>query len=265
MTQTSSAAMATLVAEAEAHWQKRDDQKSLEMAIEGWEKIAAADPKNSDVMTSLARAYYFLVDGHIGIAESKTDDEQRALYQKGVDWGEKALLTLDPNFGKAMAAGGDFEVEIKKIPKEGMAAAYWYCTNLSRFAVKTGLSARLFYKDRVAAAMGRINELDPTFFFYASDRFFGAYYSAIPAIAGKDVDKSAAHFVIALDKAPEYLLNQVVKAEFLATEIDDEDMFKSLLEAVLAAPDHDELGVGPENRGAKRAATKMLGKIEEIF
>jgi hypothetical protein len=215
-------------------------------------------------MVKLARAHYFLVDAHLAV-EDAAEDVQKATYQKGVDYGEKALLILDPEFAKSMRAGGDFQDAIKNIGKEAMPAAYWYCTNLGRFAVLSGLSARLFYKDRIAAAMGRIRELDQMFFYAAADRYFGAFYAALPSIAGKDLPKSGKHFEEALKLAPEYLPTRVVKAQFLAVELDDEAMYKQLLNDVLAGADTDNPDIAPENRGAKRVAQKMLGKAEEIF
>jgi hypothetical protein len=263
-TATSSSAAAGLSAEASAAWAKRDDKAEVEKAIAAWETLAAQDPSNAQAMISLARGYYFLVDAHLSSSGADADT-MKAMYQKGVDWGEKALLVLEPGFGPAMKAGAKFEDEIGKISKDAMPAAYWYCTNLGRFATLSGLQARLFYKDRVAAAMSRIRELDSQFFYSAADRYFGAFYSALPSIAGKDVEKSKKHFAIANEKSPDYLGNKVVQAQFLAVELDDAEMYKSLLEAVLAAPDGEDPNSAPENRGAKRTAKKMLAEMDELF
>jgi len=205
------------------------------------------------------------VTAHVGLDGSADKDARKALYQKGVDYGEKALLLVDPNFGKAMAAGGAFIGEIGKISKAGIPAAYWYCTNLGRFAVESGVTVKLFYKDRVAAAMKRIHELDSSFFYTAADRYFCAYYAALPGIAGKDLDRSAKHCKVALEGSPAYLSNHITKAQFLAAELDDEDMYKKLLEQVLSAADGEDPNMAPENRGAKRAAKKMLADIDEVF
>ena len=264
-TKTSSSAAAGELDAATAAWSKRDDKAEVEKAIAAWESVAKQDPTNAQAMISLARAYYFLVDGHVAIDGSVDAEGQKALYQKGVDWGEKALLVLDPEFGKTMKAGGEFQDAIKKIGSEGMPAAYWYCTNLGRFAVLSGLSAKLFYKDRVAAAMGRIRELDAGFFYKAADRYFGAFYSALPSIAGKDVEKSKSHFKMALEGGADYLPNKVVKAQFLAVELDDRDMYEALLNEVLAAPDGENPDTAPENRAAKRAAKKLLADADDLF
>ena len=262
---TSTSSTSSHMSDGNAAWAKRDDKAMTEAAIAAWEKEVAANPSNGEALIMLARAHYFYVTAHVGLDGTADKEARKALYQKGVDYGEKALLLVDPNFGKAMAAGGDFMEEIAKISAPAIPAAYWYCTNLGRFAVESGLSVKLFYKDRVAAAMKRIHELDPEFFYTAADRYFCAYYSALPGIAGKDVKKSEKHCNIALEKSPAYLSNHVTKADFLAKELDDEDMYRKLLEQVLAAPDGEDPDYAPENRGAKRAAKKLLADIDEVF
>lgn len=263
-TKTSSSATAALMGEASGHWAKRDDKAELKAAIVAWEKAVAEDPKNAQALTWLSRANYFLADGFMAVegADQKAEFE---VYQKGVDYGERALLILDPGFEKQMRAEAKFEDAIKTIGKDAIPAAYWYAVNLGRFASKQGLSQRLFYKDKLRATMERILELDQGFFYGAADRYFGAFFSILPGIAGKDLDRSAKHFEKSLELAPGYLGTKVVKAQFLSVELDDEDMYKSLLDEVIAADADAVPEVAPENRAAQRTAKKMLGEIDERF
>jgi hypothetical protein len=264
-TATSSAATAALEAEAAAAWDKRDDRAALETSIKTWEKIAELAPNDARAMTSLSRAYYFLVDRFVSLQEGDVTEEKLAIHQKGVDWGEKALLAVDPKFGEKMKGGAEFEQAIKEIGKEAIPAAYWYCTNLGRFANAKGLSARLFYKDRIAAAMERILELDRPYFHYAADRFFGAFYSALPSIAGKDLDKSKSHFESAVKNAPEYLANKLLMADFLAVQVEDEKLYRQLLKEVLDGAEGDDPDYAPENRTSKLHAKRLLELVDDRF
>ena len=265
-TKTSTAGATAMLEAASAAWAQRDDKAQLNMAIEKWEAAAKADPKNPEPMVWLARAYYFLVDGHLNNEEPENLETLRLeLHQKAVDWGERALLLLDPKFEETMRAGGEFEKAISLIEKPAVPAAYWYCINLSRFANAKGLSARLFYKDRVAAAMRRIKEIDPSYFYAGPDRYFGAFYSALPSIAGKDLKKSEEHFKAAQEVASEYLSTKAVQAEFLAKELDDREMYERLLGEVMAGGDTENPDIAPENRAAKRAAQRMLKLADDIF
>lgn len=261
VTATASAELAS----AEAAWAARDDKAQVQAAITAWEAIALKEPTNAGVMAKLSRAYYFLVDGHIALEAGDVTEQKLENHQKGADWGEKALLILDPKFGEKMRAGVEFETAIADIEAPSIDAAYWYCTNLSRFANAKGLSARLFYKDRVAAGMRRIGQVDAKYFHSASDRFFGAFYSALPSIAGRDLDKSREHFDKAIAASPEYLSNKVLKADFLAVNLDDEKLYKQLLDEVLAAPDGEDPDYAPENRAAKRQAKKFLAMAGDRF
>lgn len=265
-TATSTAGAASLLEAAGAAWAQRDDKAQLLVAIEKWEEAAKSDPKNAEPMIWLSRAYYFLVDGHLNNEEPENLETQRLeLHQKAADWGERALLLLDPKFEETMRGGGEFEQAIAMIEKPAVPAAYWYCTNLSRFANAKGLSARLFYKDRVAAAMRRIKEIDPAYFYAGPDRYFGAFYSALPSIAGKDLKKSEEHFKAAQVLASEYLPTKAVQAEFLAKELDDREMYERLLGEVLSGAETDNLDIAPENRAAKRTAQRMLKLADDIF
>ena len=132
-TGTATATTSSHMADGDAAWAKRDDKAQTEAAIAAWEKEIGANPANAAAFTKLSRAHYFYVTAHVGLDGTADKDARKALYQKGVDYGEKALLLVDPNFGKAMAAGGDFIEEISKISKAGIASAYWYCTNLGRY------------------------------------------------------------------------------------------------------------------------------------
>ena len=115
--------------------------------------------------------------------------------------------------------------------------------------------------------MMRIQAIAPDYFYSAADRYLGAFYSALPSIAGKDLDKSAAHFKLAIAKSPHYLGNKVVKAEFLAVELDEQAMYEALLNDVLQGADGDDPNVAPENRAAKRAAKQLLSEesIDDRF
>ncbi len=264
-TTTSSAASSALMAEAEGLWAKRDSRADLEAAIAKWEALAKSDASQAEAYVWLSRATFFLADGHLTFDPKVSEEELLAVYTKGVNYGEQALLVMEPGFESTMRGGGEFEDAIRKISPKGVPAAYWYCANLGRFATKKGLSTRLYYKDKIKAAMETVQKLDPRYFYGAADRYLGGFYSILPSIAGKDLEKSKAHFTAALEQAPEYLGNKVLEAEFLAVELDDEELYKKLLDEVLHSEDGDNPDIAPENRAAKRRAQKLLDEIDEVF
>jgi hypothetical protein len=264
-TQTATSAASAAMEEAEAHWAKRDERAEVEKAIAKWEEIVKADPNNAEIYVKLSRANYFLADGHMSLAPDVKEEEELAVYTKGVNYGEQALLRTEPDFESTMRSGGEFEDAIRKISVKGVPAAYWYCANLGRFATRKGLSTRLYYKDKIKAAMETVQRLDPKYFYGAADRYLGGFYAVLPSIAGKDLDKSKAHFEASLQQAPEYLTTLALQAEFLAVELDDEAMYKKLLDDVMKGEETSNPDIAPENRAAKRKAQKMLANIGEVF
>lgn len=278
-TTTSTAVTNELSEKAKGLWAQRDDKAKLQEAIGVWEELVQKDPKNAEALTMLARANYFLADGFLAL-EGTAEEVEMKTYEKGADYGERALLVLEPEFEKAMRAETKFEDAMcadadaalagkgcgkSTIGKAGIPAAYWYAVNLGRFASKQGLSARLYYKDKLKATMARIYELDQNFYYGAADRYFGAFFSILPSIAGKDLDASGRHFAKSIELAPEYIPTKVVKAQFLAIELDDEDMYRKLLQEVLAGDETENGDIAPEIRAAKRTAKKMLDEAEDKF
>jgi len=261
---TSTASVGQLT-DAEAAWALRDDKAQLEKALKIYEAIVAKDAGHGLAMTKLSRAYYFLVDAHLSLNDAVTPEDRLAVLQKGVDWGERALLVLDPSFEKKMRAGVEFDQAIKDIEKPAIEAAYWYCANLARFAHAKGLAARLFHKDRIGAAMERIAEIEPNFFHSAVDRLFGSYYAGLPSVGGRDLEKAKIHFDQALKASPGYLGNKLLMADLYAVNTNDRALYQKLLKEVIASPDGDDPDIAPENRAAKRHAEKLLNMTDERF
>ena len=57
----------------------------------------------------------------------------------------------------------------------------------------------------------------------------------------------------------------MLKADFLAVNLDDRALYTKLLEEVLAAPDGEDPDFAPENRAAKRQAKKFLALAGDRF
>lgn len=250
------------------HWKQRDDQNQIVEAIKVWEQLVAESPEHAEALVMLARAHYFLADGFLAL--KAPDDEaiakqEFATYEKGTNYGERALVVLEPKFGEMMRNKSKFEDAIATISAAGVPAAYWYAVNLGRFASKKGIQQRLFYKDKLRATMERVLAVAPEYFHGAPDRYLGAYFALLPGIAGRDLDRSAKHFTKSLGLAPAYLGTKVVQAQFHATAKDDEAMYKSLLDDVLKASPGEDHDIAPENRAAQRTAKSMLENIDDVF
>lgn len=260
---TAAPANADASAAADAKWAERTDAANIRAAIAEWEKVAAADPGNAEVLVSLTRAHYFLADGYL--RAEKDEKEYLKVMDKGVKWGEKAMVVSSPEFQKAMADGKKFPEAVKLVGKEGVPAMYWYASSLGKWAKKKGFAVLLGQKDNVKATMDRCLELDPTFYHGGPHRYFGAYYAIAPAFAGGDLEKSKVHFKKSLEIAPDFVGTKVLWAGELAVKTQDEETFDALIAEIEAAKEDAIPEVMPELRVEKQKAAELKAQRSDLF
>jgi len=252
---------ASMIAEGDAHWAKRSDPNEIRAAIASWEKAAAADPKNVDLLVKLTRANYFLADGFL-----RDNDKEYLKYMDiGVKWGEKAMIASSPEFDAKMRGGAKLPEAVPLIPKEGVPAMYWYASSLGKWAKRKSFAVLLGQKDNVRALMTRVLELDANYYHAGPHRYFGVFYAVAPNFAGGDLKKSKEHFEKSLQLAPNYVGTKVLWAEELAVKEQDEATFDKLLNEVLAAPDDVIPELKPEVMVEKQKARELLASKEDRF
>ncbi|MEL6544461.1 MAG: TRAP transporter TatT component family protein [Myxococcota bacterium] len=255
-------ANATLMSDADAAWSQRTDRAQLEAAIAAWEKLIEQNGEDGAVLAKLSRAYYLLGDGYMRLAG---EDGMEQTLEKGVEYGERAMMAMSPQFAERVRAEEKVEDAVQSLEKNAMGAVYWYASNLGKFAAEKGFTTQLFYKDRIVAVMTRVLELDPEFFYAAPHRYFGAFYAKAPAFAGGDMDKSREHFDISIQKHPEYLGTKVLLADFWAVKQDDKALFMKMLDEVLAADPNAVPELVAENRIEQEKARQLKAKVDELF
>ncbi len=259
---TADEALKATIEEGEALWKDRSDKTALQAAINKWES-AAAKSADADLFAKIARAHYLLGDGFHGL---EGNAEQRdSEYQLGLDWATKALKLAAPEFAKAMAEGKKHSEAIVLAPKESVAAAYWYATNLGKWAAARGFATRLRYKDDVKATMDNIKKLDEMFFHAAPYRYLGSFEALTAGLAGGSLEKSEEHFKKGVELAPNYFGTKVLWAEYLCVKRQDKAMFKQLLDEVVAGNASVVPEIEPENKIEQQKAKKLLAKIDDLF
>ena len=241
-------------------WTERGDRAKAEEAIKRWEEAATLDPTQAETHLKLAYAYYFMANVHVRWDEDN-EDAQGALFDKGVKAGERAILAQSPAFKKALETQ-KWEEAVTQVPKEGIASLYWYATNLGKWSLLQGIGTTLGNKPRIKSTMDHVLSLDETFYHGAPHRYFGVYEAKIPF---GDIKKSGASFDKAIEIAPLYLDTKVLKAEYFAAKQQDEELFKALLNEVIAADPKAIPEVDVENANSQRVAKKMLENISDYF
>ncbi len=256
----SSDAAQSALAEADALWEQRGDKAQLQAALAKYEIAAKGDPTNRHALGRLVRGWYFLGDAH------ETDDAAKlAAWDTSVTWG-KACLAINTEFTALLAKGDEKEATAVRVLKaEDVPCLYWTSTALGKWAKLSGLGKTLANLPTVKAYMTRVSELEPTYFYSGPDRYWGAYYAAIPSFSGQDLGKSKAYLEKAIAAHPAYLGTTVILAEFWAVKSQDKATFESALNQVLAANPDEIPEVAPENRAEQAKARRLLAQQSELF
>ena len=253
-------AAATLRSEAEAAWNNRSDKAQLQASLQKYEKIVAGDPKDRDALYHLLRGYYFMGDGH-----ETEKDAKLAVWEKAIGWG-KLCLALNTDYTALLAKGDEDEATAARaFTKDDVPCAYWISSALGKWAKGSGITVTLRHLPTVKAVMTRVGELDPSYFYNGPDRYWGAYYGAIPSFAGQDLPKSKEMFDKSLAAAPNYLGTTVLLAEIWAAKTGNRAEFERALNWVIAQPADVIPEVKAEAEAEQRKAKALLANIDEYF
>lgn len=261
------------VAEGNAHWENRGSEEETRAAIAAWERAVTYDTGDADrrealypIYQKLARGYYWLAHGHLyKLSDRKERDRaMQEAYAKGMDNGKLAIATRNSAWNDALNQGEDIVDAVQYLEVEDVPAAYWYATNAGKWATIEGLSALLGFKDRLFALMTRCNELEAEYFYRATDRYFGVYYTKVPFM-NPDLDQSYERFMTAIEAHPEYLESRLLLAEEWAPKARKRDVAIEHLEAIMEFDITEAPEIEPENQRAKDRADYMLNNLDEFY
>lgn len=252
--------VSTLKAEAEAAWANRGDKAQLQVALQKYEALYATNPSDRDTAVHLLRGWYFLGDGH------ETEKEaQIAAWATAIEWGKKCLA-INTEFTALLAKGDETEATAARaFQAPDVPCLYWTSSSLGKWAKASGIGTTLKYLPTVKAYITRAGELEPTYYYSGPDRYWGAYYSAIPSFAGQDLTRSREHFDKAIAAYPDFLGTHVLLAGEWAVKKQDKETFERELNWVLQAPTDRLVEVGPEMEAEKRKAAALLAREPDLF
>ena len=250
---------AALWTQAETAWAKRQDPAMLRAALALYKQVIAADPKRRAALSRLSRGYYLLAYGHL-----TADVEILAAYDEGARWGER-ILGLRPEFRQRIAAGTrDYEA-LDVATKEDVPGIYWSYGNLGKWSVKQGFTTVLKNKSKLKAFITRVAALDENYYHGAGHRGLAAFYSKAPSFAGGDLKKAKHHFDRSLALAPNYFGTKVLMARYYAVKKQDKELFKKLLDEVIAGDPKSLPDVLPMQLIEQRKAKELLAQIDDKF
>jgi len=150
----------------------------------------AIDISLKDIVNKLSQAYYTL--GNVFVDPSENED----IYVKGKNWGLKSLR-MNPGFAELEKSRFDSAAAAET----DAAALYWANSNWLRVAQKNALQAVFAgVTKKTGAIMDRLLELDTCYLSGGIYRSYGAYYSGLPAMFGRDLEKALSYFCHVVDE-----------------------------------------------------------------
>jgi tetratricopeptide (TPR) repeat protein len=242
------------------------DPQMAEQAIPGSLKILEgllkSDPDNREVLSNLAEGYCSYA---FSFVEDRDGERAARLYWRGRDYalaglgGGREWLALPPvAFASALQRlGGN---DVPSLFWLSQCWAGWLLLNLHDTAAFADIS-------RVEQSLLRALEMDETFYHAGPNLLAGAFYGGRTKILGGNPEKAKRYFERALALTQgKNLLVFVLYAKTYAVQVQDKELFHSLLSRALAAPADDS---PPEqrlaNEIAKIKARKLLDAEDELF
>jgi hypothetical protein len=247
------------LADAQKLWDERNDEAKLTAALAAYDAIHAADPHDRTALERLTRGWYFYGDAFTDDKDTKVER-----WGKSIAFGNQCLA-LNKDYSDRLAQGAKEKDAAAAATKDDVPCLYWTSTALGKWAKAQSLSLTLKNLPTVKAYMTKVEELDPTFFHFGPARYWGAYYSALPSFAGKDLDKSKQYLQASIDGEPNYFATHVIRAEYWAVEAGDRKQFEDDLNWVLSADPHALPSAYPENVKEQEKAKKLLAREHELF
>ena len=246
--------------QALALWAQRGDAAQLRESLSAYEQVHAADPSDKDALYHLVRGYYFLGDGHLTEKDAKLE-----VWAKSIAFGNQCLA-LNKDFSGLLAKGDEDPASASRVlTKDDVPCVYWTSSALGKWAKGSGIGLTLKHLPTVKAYMTRVGELEPAYYYDGPNRYWGAYYAAIPSFAGQDLNKSKEFFDKALASNPAFLGNHVLLAGEWAVKKQDKATFQRELNWVIAADATVLPDVQPEMEAAQRQAKALMAAIEDNF
>lgn len=252
----------------------RLDRAKLDEAIATWEEALAllndpgvAPETHLTILEDLSHAYYFRAHFHHARTAPPLLEELRIDTTRGLNLAREALLTRDRELATLLAQTSfnpaTADLDLSSVHTDNAQALLSYAQHLHLRAQHQNLSALLEVEPFLDAAYTHLLNTAPHLQFGEPHRYFGDRWIQRPF--GKDATASARAYESALHLAPDYLPTRVERAENLAIETADRELFQADLEYVLNASPQALPQAEPENILAQLQARILLEKADLLF
>ena len=241
------------------------------------ERLAKTGNTGLIVKTARAHSSYsgFLEDKMEDAAlagDSETADEMRsqaiAHYVRAEEYAFKALAKSDKTFEQPRTVDlAAFEKALQKLKKKQVEPLFWAAYAMGRgISLQKDDPMQVIDLARVELMMGRVLELDETFYFGSAHLFYAVYYGDRSPSIGGDPEKAKEHIDI-VDEMNDgkFLMSKFYLARYYAYPKQDVKLYKQALQEVIDAPRDIYPGEEAATSLAKSRAKRWLAQADMLF
>jgi tetratricopeptide (TPR) repeat protein len=220
---------ATLIRQADAHYDLREDQNELDSAIEAYSRALEMEPHNYEAAWKLAKAYWY--QGNFSSAKKKP------FFEMGMQAGRRAIENNT----------------------EECEGHFWLGINTALFADNSNMFQALGLVDDVKEHVQRAQEINENCECGGPQRVLGKLYARLPFFKGGNKSKAADLLKKSLELCPQDTQSKIFLAE-IYTDQGKKLEAKQLLRQVLSQePDPAWI---PETNQNKIVAEQMLRELQ---
>ena len=264
-----------------ARIQGESDLTVVESTLEGnlgtLERLSKIGNKNLIVKTARALSSYsgFIEDKMeeaeiAGDLETAEELRARAIdhYKRSEAYAFKALGKSNKTFNEARTVDLEaFEKALQKLKKKDVEPLFWAAYAMGRgISLQKDDPMQVIDLARVELMMGRVLELDETFYYGSAHLFYTVYYGDRSVSIGGDPEKAKEH-IDHVDRINDgkFLMSKFYLARYYAYPKQDVKLYKQALQEVLDAPSDIYPGEEAATSLAKSRAKRWLDQVDILF
>ena len=227
--------------------------------------LILGDPENENLLLLGSQGYSSYA---LGFVEDQSPDRAKVFYVRARDYG---LRILDEN-GKFATARTQTVEEFtaalnSSFTKDDLPAVFWTASAWGSY-IKLSIDDPSVLVDlpKVLAMMDFAVKYDSTYYNGFAYAFYGTINGMTPKMLGGRPDLAKEDFERCLKiNGGKFLLTYVFYAKYYAVQVQDKELFETLLKKAIDAPDNLLPEQNLANAIAKQKAKKLLAKEEELF
>lgn len=239
-------------------------EQAIPASLKMLEGLLREDSGNETLLKNLAQGFC----GYAFSFVEDTDPERASrLYLRGRGYAEQLLVAAGAPENLTGQNPAQFKEAIKTLDADHLPGLYWMGQCWAGWLMLNLDDLQAFVAiSKIEATLQRALELDESYHYAGPHLLLGAFYGGRSKILGGNPDKARGHFDKCLELTRhKFLMAKVIYAKTYAVQMQDRDLFKKLLNAVLDA----RSDILPEqqlaNAVAKQKAQKLLESADDLF